>query len=57
MKIICMKAEKEHIKKILLESNNCPFAKTSSVICKRYICEACIEKNIEWEVLDDDRKN
>jgi hypothetical protein len=50
IKISCSKEQKEEIQEILLFSENCPFVNNKFKNCEEENCDACIKKNIEWEI-------
>lgn len=54
MKIICTKEEKRLILQAFEDANLCPFFSTFGVLCSMS-CDACKEKNIEWEIEDGEQ--
>ena len=54
MKINCTKREKEIILKAFHDADLCPFEERFGVICCPGSCDACCEKNIDWDMKDGD---
>lgn len=56
MKIICTSDEKEVLMKSIIKSPICPFTATTDCpveICNATECEDCVNKFIEWEIVED----
>ena len=53
MKITCTQEEKEQLILTMAHSGQCPFAMSEGYKCVNGYCNSCIEKGIEWEIVND----
>lgn len=56
MKIVCTAEEKEQLIITMSCGTQCPFAQTDSVVCDGLMqCKPCVEKNVDWEITNDEK--
>ena len=55
MKITCTQEEKEQLI-LAMSFGACPFAMTEGHKCVNGNCAVCIEKGIEWEIKEGEKK-
>ena len=60
IKIVCSRAEKKEIDKLLDDSNICIFPEkvgTEFCLSRKQSCHDCYESEIEWEISDEKEKD